>query len=288
MHHTHKILLAFIAALLVAGAVLLWNQTSHAPEPVGQTPGQQTSDTPKSEAAKIDEAKLIDLTYAFDDKTIYWPTAKPFEWQKESWGKSAGGYWYTAARYAASEHGGTHLDAPIHFSEAKQAADEIPLSKLVGPAIVIDISQACAANADYQLTTGDIANWEKEHNTIPNEAIVLIRTGWGRFWPDKKKYLGTDAPGDVANLHFPGISREAAELLAQRRIDAVGIDTASIDHGQSKDFIAHQTLNGANVYGLENVANLERLPAKGATLIALPMKIKGGTGGPARIIALLP
>lgn len=288
MHHTHKILLAFIAALLVAGAVLLWNQTSHAPEPGEQTPKPTATETPKSEAAKIDEAKLIDLTYAFDDKTIYWPTAKPFEWQKESWGKSAGGYWYTAARYAASEHGGTHLDAPIHFSEAKQAADDIPVSRLVGPAIVIDISQACAANADYQLTTEDIAKWEKEHNTIPNEAIVLVRTGWGRFWPDKKKYLGTDAPGDVANLHFPGISREAAELLAQRKIDAVGIDTASIDYGQSKDFIAHQVLNGANVYGLENVANLERLPAKGATLIALPMKIKGGTGGPARIIALLP
>lgn len=288
MHHTHKILLAFVAALLVAGAVLLWNQTSHAPEPGEQTPKPTATETPGTETAKIDESKLIDLTYAFDDQTIYWPTAKPFEWQKESWGKSAGGYWYTAARYAASEHGGTHLDAPIHFSESKQAADEIPISKLVGPAIVIDISSACAANADYRLTTEDIANWEKEHNTIPNEAIVLIRTGWGRFWPDKKKYLGTDVPGDVANLHFPGISREAAELFAQRRIDAVGIDTASIDHGQSKDFIAHQTLNGANVYGLENVANLERLPAKGATLIALPMKIKGGTGGPARIIALLP
>jgi kynurenine formamidase len=289
MHHSHKILLAVIAALLVAGAVLLWNQTSHAPEPgVVQAPNPPAGETLKTEPARIDEAKLIDLTYAFDDKTIYWPTAKPFEWQKESWGKSAGGYWYTAARYAASEHGGTHLDAPIHFSEAKQAADEIPISRLVGPAIVIDISQACASNADYRLTTEDIAQWEKEHNTIPNDAIVLVRTGWGRFWPDKKKYLGTDAPGDVANLHFPGISREAAELLAQRRIDAVGIDTASIDYGQSKDFITHQVLNGANVYGLENVANLDRLPVKGATLIALPMKIKGGTGGPARIIALLP
>ena len=231
---------------------------------------------------------MIDLTYAFDDKTIYWPTAKPFEWQKESWGKSAGGYWYTAARYAASEHGGTHLDAPIHFSEAKQAADEIPVSKLVGPAVVIDIAQSCAANADYRLTAEDISRWEKEHQRIPADAIVLVRTGWGKFWPDKKKYLGTDAPGDVANLHFPGVSREAAELLAQRKIDALGIDTASVDYGQSKDFIAHQSLNGANIYGLENVANLDRLPATGVTIIALPMKIKGGTGGPARIIGLLP
>lgn len=288
MHHTHKLLLAFAAAILVAGVVLLWNQTSHAPEPGDQAPGQSTGESAKQTAASIDEAKLIDLTYAFDDKTIYWPTAKPFEWQKESWGKSAGGYWYTAARYAASEHGGTHLDAPIHFSESKQAADEIPITRLVGPTVVIDITQASAANADYQLSAADITNWEKTHGAIPAETIVLIRTGWGKFWPDKKKYLGTDAPGDTANLHFPGIGREAAELLSQRKIEAIGIDTASIDHGQSKDFIAHQVLNGTNIYGLENVANLDRLPAKGATLIALPMKIKGGTGAPVRIIAILP
>jgi len=286
----HKLILAVIAALLVAAGVLLFlNRTSHAPEPSpNEVPNQSGVESVRGTPSAIDESKLVDLTYAFDEKTIYWPTAKPFEWQKEAWGKSAGGYWYTAGRYAASEHGGTHLDAPIHFGEGKQAADEIPVSRLVGPAIVIDISQACADNPDYRLTTEDIAKWEKQHNAIPNDSIVLVHTGWGKFWPDKKTYLGTDAPGDVANLHFPGISREAAELLIQRRIDAVGIDTASIDYGASKDFITHQILYGANIYGLENVANLERLPARGATLIALPMKIKGGTGGPARIIALLP
>ena len=291
MHHTHKLLLAVVAALLATGVVLLCNQTSHAPEPGSAPTPTQTAESPAptAGATKIDESKLVDLTYAFDDKTIYWPTAKPFEWQKESWGKSAGGYWYTAARYAASEHGGTHLDAPIHFGEGKQAVDEIPITRLVGPALVIDVSEACATNADYLLKTEDIANWEKSHGQIPNESIVLIHTGWGKFWPDKKKYLGTDTPGDTTNLHFPGISREAAEFLAkQRRIDGVGIDTASIDHGPSKDFIAHRVLNGANIYGLENVANLDRLPAKGATLIALPMKIKGGTGGPVRITAILP
>lgn len=237
----------------------------------------------------IDSSKVIDLTYTFDEKTIYWPTAKPFAWEKESWGVSTGGYWYTAARYAASEHGGTHLDAPIHFGEGKQAADELPMNKLIGSAVVINITEACTKNADYLLTVEDIAKWENENGRIPDDSIVLIHTGWGRFWGDKKQYLGTDAPGDVANLHFPGISKEAAKLLAeQRKIDAIGIDTASIDHGASKDFIAHQILNGANIYGLENVANLEKLPAKGATIIALPMKIKGGTGAPVRIIAILP
>jgi kynurenine formamidase len=169
------------------------------------------------------------------------------------------------------------------------AADEIPLSRLVAPAIVIDISEAAAKNADYRLTVDDIASWEKANGRIFDNSIALVRSGWGKFWQDRKRYLGTDAPGDTANLHFPGVSREAAEFLAkQRKLDGVGIDTASIDHGPSKDFIAHQVLNGANIYALENVANLELLPAKGATVIALPMKIKGGTGGPARIIAILP
>lgn len=252
-----------------------------------QTPSSQTP--PSAAPSVLDKTKLVDLTYTFDEKTIYWPTAKPFTWEKEAWGVSTGGFWYTAARYSASEHGGTHLDAPIHFGEGKQAADEIPLTKLVGPAVVINITEACTKSADYQLTVEDITNWEAQNGRIPDDSIVLIHTGWGRFWGDKKQYLGTDVAGDVANLHFPGISREAAKLLAeQRKLAAIGIDTASIDHGASKDFIAHQILNGANVYGLENVANLEKLPAKGATLIALPMKIKGGTGGPARIIALLP
>ncbi len=237
----------------------------------------------------IDEAKVIDLTYSFDETTIYWPTANPFRWEKEAWGKSAGGYWYTAARYAASEHGGTHLDSPIHFGEGKAATDEIPLSRLIGPAVVIDVTRACVNNPDYRVRVEDFTGWEKKHGRIPDGAIVLIRTGWGKFWPDKKRYLGSDTPGDATNLHFPGLSREAAEFLAsQRKIDGIGIDTASIDYGQSRDFIAHQILNGANIYGLENVANLERVPDTGATLLALPMKIKGGTGGPVRIIAILP
>lgn len=293
MHQHHKILLAFIAAALVAGAALfLTNRTSEAPDKTASDqplkPASPAS-TPLNTAATFAEEKLVDLTYSFDDQTIYWPTATPFKWEKESWGQSAGGYWYTAARYAASEHGGTHLDAPIHFGEGKAALDEIPLGKLIGPAVIVDVRQACETNPDYRVTADDITNWEKEHGKIPSGAIVIAHTGWGRFWPDKKRYLGTDKAGDVANLHFPGFSKEAAEFLTtQRQIDAVGIDTPSIDFGQSKDFIVHQVLNGANIYGLENVARLERVPPVGATIMALPMKIKGGTGGPVRMLALLP
>ena len=238
--------------------------------------------------AQFDTSKLVDLTYPFDEKTIYWPTGKPFQWEKESWGTSPGGYWYALGRYAASEHGGTHLDAPIHFAKDYGPVNEIPLSHLVAPAVVVDITGACAKNADCRLSTADLTAWEMAHGRIPSGAIVLVRTGWGKFWGDKKRYLGSDTPGDTAHLHFPGIAPEAAQVLVRRKVSGVGIDTASIDYGPSEDFMTHRILNGAGIYGLENVALLGQLPPTGATLIALPMKIKGGTGGPVRIVALLP
>jgi kynurenine formamidase len=240
-------------------------------------------------AAQIDVSKAVDLTYPFDAKTIYWPTSPGFRWEKTQWGKAPAGYWYASANYAANEHGGTHLDSPLHFHEGGASAADIPIAKLIAPAAVIDIAPACAANRDYRLTVADITAWEKQHRRVADGAILLIRTGWGKRWPDKKTYLGSDTPNDVANLHFPGLSKEAADFIVkQRKVNAVGIDTASIDYGQSKDFTVHQILYGAGLYGLENVANLDRLPATGATLIALPMKIAGGTGAPVRIVAILP
>lgn len=236
----------------------------------------------------IDDNKLVDLTHTFDEKTIHWPTAKPFQWHRDAWGKTAGGYWYASASFEASEHLGTHIDSPIHFAEGKATTDTVPLRQLIGPVVVIDVSRACASNRDYELSRADIEGWEKKNGRILSGSIVLIRTGWSAVWPDQLRYMGTDTPGDVRNLHFPGISAEAAKLLVARHVDGVGIDTASLDHGPSVDFQAHRVLNGAGIYGLENVANLDRLPAIGATLIALPMKIRNGTGGPVRIIAVLP
>lgn len=240
-------------------------------------------------AHAIDENKVLDLTYSFDEHTIFWPTAKPFQLEVVSAAKTDAGFWYAANNVCLAEHGGTHMDAPIHFAEGKRAADEVPVQQLIGPAVVVDVRAQAAKNADYRLTVTDLKAWEKTHGRIPPGALVLMLSGWGTRWPDKKRYLGTDQPGDVANLHFPGFSREAAEfLVSQREIDAIGVDTPSIDYGQSQDFIVHQIINGANKPGLENIANLEKLPAKGATLIALPMKIAKGSGGPARIIAILP
>jgi kynurenine formamidase len=240
-------------------------------------------------ANTFDETKIIDLTYPFDEHTIYWPTAKPFQLEIVAAGETEAGYWYAANNICLAEHGGTHMDAPIHFAKGKRTADEVLPQQLIGPATVIDVHAQAADNADYRVRVADLEAWEQQYGQIPKGAIVLMLSGWGARWPDKKRYLGTDQPGDVANLHFPGFSREAAEfLISQRDIDAIGVDTPSIDYGQSKDFIVHQIINGANKPGLENVANLDQLPATGATVIALPMKIVKGSGAPTRIIAILP
>ncbi len=236
----------------------------------------------------IDESKLVDLTWPFDERTIYWPTARSFELQRVAWGLNEQGLWYASNDLCASEHGGTHLDAPIHFAQGRLSTAEIPLERLVGPAHVIDVSAACARERDYLVSPADVEAHERRFGRIPRGALVLIHTGWGSRWPDAMAYLGSDARGAASDLHFPGIGPEAARMLVERGADLVGIDTASLDHGPSLDFEAHRILNGANVPGLENVAHLELLPETGATILALPMKIAGGTGGPCRIVALLP
>jgi kynurenine formamidase len=233
--------------------------------------------------------KLVDLTHAFDEQTIYWPHNKPFHWDKTDWGMTSAGYWYAAGNFSAAEHGGTHIDAPIHFGRDRSSVDQIPLERLIGPAVVIDVRSHCKANADYELTVDDLLEWESRHGRIPGGALVLMWSGWGQRWPDARRYLGSETPDDARTLHFPGFSSQAAEfLVTQRTIHGIGIDTASIDPGRSPDFPVHRVLNGADLYGLENVAALEQLPPSGATVYALPIKIKGGTGGPVRIIAVLP
>jgi kynurenine formamidase len=233
---------------------------------------------------------VIDLSYPFDSASVYWPTAETFKLEKDFEGETPQGYYYSAYRYAAAEHGGTHIDAPVHFARGHNTVDEIPLEQLMGPGIVIDVSSKCATNADYLISENDFRDWERQHGRIPADSIVLLRTGFGKYYPDRKRYLGTEArgAGAVASLHFPGLDPQAARwLTANRRIKAIGLDTASIDYGQSKLFESHRTLFAQNIPAFENVANLDRLPAKGFSIIALPMKIKGGSGGPLRIIALI-
>jgi len=237
----------------------------------------------------LEEHKIVDLTHALDESTIAWPTTRPFHREQTAWGVTPAGYWYASGDVVTSEHAGTHIDAPVHFAQGQTSVDDIALDRLIGPAVVVDVRVPCAQQSDYRLSVEDLHSWELRYGRIPDGAIVIMYTGWGRFWSDASKYLGSATPGDATTLHFPGFSVEAAEfLIRERRVDGIGIDTASIDYGPSREFAVHQVINGAGKYGLENIAYLDRLPASGATLIALPMKIKGGSGGPVRIIAILP
>ena len=233
---------------------------------------------------------LVDLTHTFDERTIYWPTSPSgFELDTLSYGMTEGGWFYSAHAVATPEHGGTHLDAPIHFAEGRPATDAIPLERLVAPAVVIDVADSADANPDYLLTAADVRVFEAEHGLIPDGSIVLLRSGWSTRWPDRRAYLGDDTPGDASNLHFPSFGEDAATLLvAERRVAALGTDVASIDGGSSTDFRVHRIAGEADVPGFENLANLDRLPPTGAFVIALPMKIGGGSGGPLRAIALVP
>jgi kynurenine formamidase len=232
---------------------------------------------------------IVDLTHPYNDKTVYWPTApSKFRLDKLAYGKTDAGYFYAANSLSTPEHGGTHLDAPIHFSEGGRTADQIPLAQLMGAAVVIDVTAQARDTRDYRLTLDDVVAFEKTHGAIPAGAIVLLRTGWSRFWPDAKAYLGDDTPGDASKLSFPSYGDAAARLLVEdRRVAALGVDTASIDYGRSSDFVVHRIAAARNVPGLENLTALDRLPPRGATVIALPMKIEGGSGGPVRVVALV-
>jgi kynurenine formamidase len=236
------------------------------------------------------QGRIVDLSHSYDAETIYWPTEDGFRLEKEHDGVTDKGYYYAANKFCTAEHGGTHIDAPIHFAAGGQSVDKIPLEQLTGAAIVVDVVKQCEANRDYQITVEDFQAWEKKNGPIPRGAIVLLRTGYGRRWPDRRGYLGTAERGAaaVAMLHFPGLHPEAARwLVTSRFVKAVGLDTASIDYGQSKMFESHRTLFEKNVPAFENLANLDRLPAKDFILIALPMKIAGGSGGPLRAIAIV-
>jgi kynurenine formamidase len=276
-------LVVTLMALMSAGC-----QTQAEP---GETRAERSTGAEAVSALDFPQGTLVDLSYAYSDETIYWPTAPGFNKTTDFEGTTEGGYYYTAYSVATAEHGGTHLDAPIHFAEGRQTADQIPLDRLMGPAVLVDVSEAALADRDYLIGVGDVQAWEARHGAIPDGSILLFRTGYGRFWPDAEAYMGTAERGQeaVAKLHFPGIDPELATWLVENRnIDAVGIDTPSIDYGQSTLFESHRILYAENIPGFENVANMDLLPETGFLVIALPMKIEGGSGGPLRMVAVVP
>ncbi|MDQ3755401.1 MAG: cyclase family protein [Acidobacteriota bacterium] len=269
--------------LLVVSAALVACQQMPTPT---QPPAQPARQRPSTFPA----GTIVDLSHPYDAETVYWPTAEGFKLEKDFAGVTDQGYYYAANSFSTAEHGGTHIDAPIHFANGRHTVDQIPLTQLLGAGVTIDVTQQCAGNRDYQISVADFEKWEAAHGQIPPDAIVLLRTGFGQFWPDREKYMGTNerGPAAVAQLHFPGLHPEAARwLVANRRIKAIGLDTPSIDYGQSTLFESHRILFDKNIPAFENLAHLDQLPPTDFHIIALPMKIKGGSGGPLRAVAII-
>jgi len=227
--------------------------------------------------------KVIDLTYAINSHLPVWPgSTRPFTDEVLAQPEKQG---YFARRFSMLEHYGTHLDAPAHFPPGKLFIDQIPVDRLFGPAIVIDVRDQVASDSDSRLTVAQIGRWEKDHGRIPAGAVVLLRTGWASRWPDQARYRNQDSHGV---MHFPGYSVEAARLLIERKVSGLGIDTLSIDYGPSKSFEVHRTTLPVGLYHLENLANLDQLPPVGAFLVVAPIKLEGGSGGPVRVFAIQP
>lgn len=238
----------------------------------------------------FEDGQWIDLSYAYDAETPYWPTANGFHLDTVFAGMTEGGYYYSAFEFSSAEHGGTHIDAPVHFAEGKRTVDQIPIQQLTGNAIVIDVTDSVSTYLDYQVSIQDFEYWESKHGNIEDGSIVLIHTGLGKFWPDRKSYMGTSqrGPSAVPLLHFPGLNPQAAQwLVDNRKIKAIGLDTPSIDYGRSSDFLSHRILMKKDIPAFENLANLDQLPSTGTFVVALPMKIKGGSGGPLRLAAFV-
>ena len=229
--------------------------------------------------------KLVDLAYSVNPHSAYWPGENyfPFELKTIATLEKDG---VLSKSFSMPEHLGTHMDAPNHFEANQPAVDKVPAEQLLTCGVLIDVSLKAEMDPDYQLTLDDLQEWEKEHGPIPQRSVVLLKTGWGRFWNNKLRFQNRDARG---KLHFPSFSAESARwLVEQRKINGVGVDTMSIDRGISQDFAVHHIVNGAGKYGLENVANLDQLPARGFYLIIAPIKIETGTGGVTRIWAVIP
>jgi kynurenine formamidase len=227
------------------------------------------------------KTRVVDLSYAINDKLVSWPgDEKWFEAKINATVEKNG---YFTRSFWMLEHYGTHLDAPIHFPPGKTTVDQIPAKQFFGAAVVLDISEEGAKNADYQAPAARVEEWEKKHGRISGGSIVLLRTGWASRWPDARKYRNQDAQG---KMHFPGFSAEAAKLLISRKVSGIGCDTMSVDYGASEDFAVHHLALGAGLYHLENLSDLSGVPEAGAFLVVAPIKLEGGSGGPVRVFAI--
>jgi kynurenine formamidase len=232
-------------------------------------------------SAQAPRPRVVDLGHAIRSSDPSWDGRQTYERTIIATIAKDG---YAGGKIAIEEHFGTHVDAPAHFAAGGWTVDQIPPDRFYRPGVRIDVSNQAAANADYRVTLADIKAFETKTGMIAEGTIVMIATGWDRFWPDRARYM--NEKGGVK--HFPGLSPEAVQYLArERRVAAIGIDTPSIDYGPSTAFEAHHVSMALNVYHIENAAGLTKLPASGFDVVVAPINISEGSGGPARVFALL-
>ena len=221
--------------------------------------------------------RLVDLSQPLHPAIPYWP------------GEGYGPFRYTAINvlsrdgkaagvFEMPEHMGTHVDAPSHFVDSPMSIERIPLERLIRPAVVFDISSRAASDPGALLIPDDVFEWESRWGRIAAETVALVRSGWGPRWTDPNAFRN--------QMRFPAISEAAARLLIQERgVVGLGVDTLSADNGEANNSPCHRLVHGAGAYIVENLANLDLLPARGAFVVIAPLPIVGGTGAPARVLA---
>ena len=230
---------------------------------------------------RLATTKVVDLTHQLHDEMAYWPGGVPFK--KTLLVDYREGY--LLHKFEMGENTGTHVDAPAHFVQGRKTIDQLALSELIVPAVVIDVRDKAQANPGYQLSASDVEAWEAKHGKLPAGSLVILNTGWHKRFNDPKRYINMDAD---KVMRFPGFGPDSAKLLVERNVAGIGIDTLSIDFGASKDFQAHRIVLGANKYQIENLANLDALPPTGATVFVGVLPVRGGSQAQARIVAFLP
>ena len=230
---------------------------------------------------RLAATKVVDLTHDLHDAMAYWPGGVPFKKTRLVDYRQG----YLLHKFEMGENTGTHVDAPAHFVQGRKTIDQLALSELIVPAVVIDITDKAQANSGYQLSARDVEAWEAKNGKISAGSLVILNTGWHKRFSEPTRYINMDAD---KVMRFPGFGPDSAKLLVERNVAGLGIDTLSIDYGASKDFQAHRIVLAANKYQIENLANLDALPPTGATVLVGVLPVRGGSQAQARIVAFLP
>lgn len=230
----------------------------------------------------IQASEVVDLTHDMYEGMTFWPGGVPFKMTKVV---DYSDYGYRLFKFTTGENTGTHADAPAHYIPDGATMDELPARDLILPTVVIDVQEAAAQDPDYRLTAERVRRWEKKHGKIPEDSLVIMNSGWHEKFESQDAYANQDEDG---TLHFPGFGMSAAKLLLERNIRAIATDTLSLDAGEASEFPVHNFLLDEGIWGMENLTNLDKLPATGATVVAGALPVRGGTQAQARVFALLP